>query len=237
MSAPAPAPIPVPEASGTRQRTNKLEKTEADLIDDDKNPASLSANPNKRVARNKPYVKPPFVDMSMNKFLTYLVASLFLILAFYMWRFTVWAAQVGGYWALITGNHKTPASMAASSAAALAATAASAASVSSVSSSSAAGATGSTKAADPKSIKPKPATTPEDTIESQIYHLANSLGIKPAELSGAIRPLIDPSIPDPAEAAKKEAEALKKEMEAKMEEQKAETGGSVLGILGEALLD
>ncbi|KAK8864300.1 hypothetical protein IAR55_001546 [Kwoniella newhampshirensis] len=221
---------PTPEASGTRQRTTKLEKTEAE-VDDDKNPASLSANPNKKVARNKPYVKPPFVDMSMNKFLTYLVASLFLILAFYVWRFTVWAAQVGGYWALITGNHKTPASIAASSAAAVAATAASVAS-SSASSASVA----STKGADPASIKPKPATTPEESIESQIYHLANSLGIKPAELSGAIRPLIDPSIPDPAAAAKQEAEALKKEMEAHAAE-KTETGGSVLGILGEALLD
>lgn len=49
--------------------------------------------------------------------LTYLVLSLFLLFAFYMWRFTVWAHQVGGYWALMTGHHITPAEAAAKEAA------------------------------------------------------------------------------------------------------------------------
>ncbi|WWC89433.1 uncharacterized protein L201_004357 [Kwoniella dendrophila CBS 6074] len=218
---------PTPEASGVRQRTNKLEKeTETE------NPASLSSNPAKKVPRNKPHVKPPFIDMSMNKFLTYLVLSLFLVLGFYIWRFVAWAHQVGGYWAVITGNHKTPVSNAAASAASAAS------SVHSVSSKSA------TASVDPKSIVPKPSPpssgNPEEDIQSQIYHLANALGIKPAELSGAIRPLIDPSVPNPVEQAKHEAELLKAEVEAKAKEHEAkaqETEGSVLGILGEALLD
>lgn len=31
------------------------------------NPASLSANPDKKVARNKPHVKPPFIDVPFGK--------------------------------------------------------------------------------------------------------------------------------------------------------------------------
>ncbi|WVQ99306.1 hypothetical protein IAU59_006438 [Kwoniella sp. CBS 9459] len=214
-----------PEASGTRQRTNKLEKEES------KNPASLSADPSKKVKRNQPQVKPPFIDMSMNKFLTYLVLSLFLVLAFYIWRFVSWAHQVGGYWALITGNHKTAVSNAAESAASAAASVASAASTASVSSS-----------VNPKSIQAKPTAGAggEESIESQIYHLANSLGIKPAELSAAIRPLVDPSVPNPAEKAKHEADLLKAQVEAKAAEHESKakaTEGSVLDMLGEALLD
>ncbi|OCF36750.1 hypothetical protein I317_05722 [Kwoniella heveanensis CBS 569] len=216
-----------PEATGTRQRVNKLEKEET------KNPASLSANPDKKVKRNQPHVKPPFIDMSMNKFLTYLVLSLFLVLAFYIWRFVTWAHQVGGYWALMTGNHKTPVSGAAEAAASAAS------SVASVNSASAA-----QSSVNPKSIQAKPTSASgagaEESIESQIYHLANSLGIKPAELSAAIRPLVDPSVPNPAEKAKHEAELLKAQVEAKAAEHESKaqaTEGSVLDMLGEALLD
>ncbi|WWC61741.1 uncharacterized protein I303_104326 [Kwoniella dejecticola CBS 10117] len=214
---------PTPEASGVRQRANKVQEEET------KNPASLSSNPNKKVPRNKPNVKPPFIDMSMNKFLTYLVLSLGLVLAFYIWRFVTWAHQVGGYWAVITGNHKSPVSDAAASAASAAS------SISKYSESS-------PTAVDPKSIVPKPTQPgqPEDDIQSQIYHLANALGIKPAELSAAIRPLVDPSVPDPAAKAQHEADLLRAQVEAKAAEHKAEATdaeGGVLGILGEALLD
>ncbi|WRT66261.1 uncharacterized protein IL334_003214 [Kwoniella shivajii] len=215
---------PTPEATGVRQRANKMEAEESN------NPASLSANPSKKVQRNKPQVKPPFIDMSMNRFLTYLVLSLFLILGFYVWRFVSWAHQVGGYWAVLTGNHRTPVSVAAADAASAAASIKSASGQSSTS-------------VDPKSIAARPTgsgKTPEDDIQSQIYALAASLGIKPAELSAAIRPLVDPSIPDPAAQAKHEAELLKAQVEAKAVEHEAkakETTGGVLDILGEALLD
>ena len=36
--------------------------------------------------------------------LSYLVLSLLAIGAFYAWRFTVWAADAGGYWNLMTGR-------------------------------------------------------------------------------------------------------------------------------------
>ena len=40
--------------------------------------------------------------------MTYLVLSLVALAAFYMWRFTVWAADAGGYWNLVTGRHAPP---------------------------------------------------------------------------------------------------------------------------------
>lgn len=68
-----------PDASSTRQRNPQL-------AEEHKNPASLSADPTKKVKRDKPAVKPPLADVSMNKFLTYLVLSLLAIAAFYLWR-------------------------------------------------------------------------------------------------------------------------------------------------------
>ena len=79
-------------------------------------------------------------------------------------------------------------------------------------------------------------------VQSQIVNLANALGVKPAELSNAIRPLIDPSVPNPAQAAQLEADILKAKLaagggaDAAAAEQQAE-GGSLLSALGEALLD
>jgi hypothetical protein len=66
--------------------------------------------------------------------------------------------------------------------------------------------------------------------------LANSLGIKPAELNAAIRPLIDPSVPNPAEQAQKELELLKLQQQSGGEHADEPHTG-VLGIIGEALLD
>jgi hypothetical protein len=75
-------------------------------------------------------------------------------------------------------------------------------------------------------------------VQSQILQLANSLGIKPAELSAAIRPLIDPSIPNPAEQAQKELEMLKLQQQGGGSQEPADDGsGGVLGVLGEAFLD
>ena len=76
-----------------------------------------------------------------------------------------------------------------------------------------------------------------DDIQTQIYSLANALGIKPAALSAAIRPLIDPSAPNPADVAKMEAEVFKQQVAANQAEEKKEGHGSLLGMVGEALLD
>ena len=40
--------------------------------------------------------------------LTYMVGGLLLLALFYLWRFTVWAADVGGYYNLITGHRNPP---------------------------------------------------------------------------------------------------------------------------------
>ena len=80
-------------------------------------------------------------------------------------------------------------------------------------------------------------------VQSQIYALAETLGIKPADLSSAIRPLIDPTVPNPAEEAKR----IKQEMElkAELEKNKVETaakeeahsGPGFIEVLEEAFLD
>jgi len=36
--------------------------------------------------------------------MTYLTFGLLALVAFYMWRFTVWAHDAGGYWNLVTGQ-------------------------------------------------------------------------------------------------------------------------------------
>lgn len=80
-------------------------------------------------------------------------------------------------------------------------------------------------------------------VQSQIYALAESLGVTPAELSSAIRPLIDPTAPNPAEEAKR----IKQEMElkAELDKTKVETvakeeehkGPGIIEVLEEAFLD
>ncbi len=37
-----------------------------------------------------------------------MLLGLVLLSAFYIWRFTVYAASVGGYWSLLTGKHHLP---------------------------------------------------------------------------------------------------------------------------------
>lgn len=91
-----------------------------------------------------------------------------------------------------------------------------------------------------------PAGNPD--VQSQIYTLATALGVKPHELSEAIRPLIDPSVANPAEAAAKEIEMLKLQLQsltaagasaaqAPVAEKEKPNEGSLLGIVSEVLLD
>lgn len=86
-------------------------------------------------------------------------------------------------------------------------------------------------------------------VQGQIYALATALGVKPADLSSAIRPLIDPTVPNPADACQKELELVKLQLATgagaggaegtvgsnKVDEKAAE--GSLLGLAAEALLD
>ncbi|KAK4689057.1 hypothetical protein P7C73_g1034, partial [Tremellales sp. Uapishka_1] len=206
-----------PEASTTRQRTTKVEPEDKEKT---YNPASLSANPNKKVDRNKPVVKPPFADVTMNKFLTYLVLSLLSVAAFYTWRMTVWARDAGGYWNLATGTRPAPGAQVADA----------------ISAASAAASSVSSKGSSPSG---KSAAGGKADIQSQIFTLATALGIKPAELSAAIRPLIDPSVPNPVEVAQRETDLLKQQIEQQAAESQSEeqVGGGLLGVLGEALLD
>ncbi|ORY34121.1 hypothetical protein BCR39DRAFT_518571 [Naematelia encephala] len=216
-----------PEASSTRQRTSRLDEEPERKTS---NPASLSNDPNKQVHRNKPVVKPPFADVTMGKFLTYLVLFLVAIAAFYTYRFTVWAADAGGYWNLVTGRRTSPQPGAVEFAAKVAERAQSAGSTANSYPGSAVGGGGSGKP-----------TKQGTDVQSQIYNLANALGIKPAELSDAIRPLIDPSAPNAAEKAQQEVEILKAQLAASGAaaggEKEEQPQGSLLGLVGEVLLD
>lgn len=40
--------------------------------------------------------------------MTYMVLGLVTLALFYVWRFTVWAAQAGGYWNLLSGRTLPP---------------------------------------------------------------------------------------------------------------------------------
>lgn len=79
---------------------------------------------------------------------------------------------------------------------------------------------------------------PKD-IQSQIYALADSLGVKPADLSAAIRPLTDPTAPNPAE----EMARLKGKVEEvgsstkEKEKEEAPGGMGVLSFVEEAFMD
>lgn len=214
-----------PDASGTRQRTAKT-SADADVV----NPASLSASREKKVPRNKPHVEPPFYNMSMNRFLTYMVLGLGVVAAFYMYRFTVWAADAGGYWNLVTGARPNRAMEQAESAMEKAAEVAG-------------------QAAQSGKGAVKGAAGKRTDVQGQIYALATALGVKPADLSSAIRPLIDPTVPNPADACQKELELVKLQLATgagaggaegtvgsnKVDEKAAE--GSLLGLAAEALLD
>ncbi|GFZ44058.1 hypothetical protein JCM24511_01779 [Saitozyma sp. JCM 24511] len=227
-----------PEASGTRQRTRPAGTEESSKTS---NPASLSANPDKKVPRNKPAVKPPLADVSMNRFLLYLVLTLLAIAGFYTWRFTVWAAEVGGYWNLVTGHRTSPVPGAAELAAKAKAVADSGKVIYQVTQLFTK-LTPTTQAATPQGRSSR-GKGKEDSIQSQIYDLAASLGVKPADLNAAIRPLVDPSAPNPAEAARLEAELLRKQVEASQGSaggggaQAEESGAGLLGVMGEVLLD
>lgn len=46
--------------------------------------------------------------MELTSSLTYMVLGLVSLAIFYTWRFTVWAADAGGYWNLLSGRTIPP---------------------------------------------------------------------------------------------------------------------------------
>lgn len=74
-------------------------------------------------------------------------------------------------------------------------------------------------------------------IQSQIFALAESLGVAPADLSAAIRPLTDPTVPNPVEQQKKLEQQLEEAQANAGKESTEEDGPSVLGLMGEVFLD
>ncbi|BEI79977.1 hypothetical protein CcaverHIS002_0105060 [Cutaneotrichosporon cavernicola] len=176
-TSPGPPRMAGPPSSPLSTRIeNDVAEAEAEM--DKGNPDSLSVNPSRRAqVRDKPHVKPPFLDVPMGRFLTYLTLGLIALAAFYLWRFHVWAENVGGYWNLMTGQRDDLADVVQKDAAK--------AVQEDVASASAVNASGACP----------PCEVSNPTVESLVLQLADKLGIKPVELNAAIRPLIDPSAP------------------------------------------
>lgn len=112
----------------------------------------------------------------------------------------MWAHNAGGYINLLTGKRDYPPAGVAAAAAAARESA--------------------TAAADKHTGPPT-----KKQVQDQIFKLADMLGVKPAELSAAIRPLVDPTV---NKAAAGEAQPAGGE-------ETAEPG--LLNIVGEILLD
>lgn len=113
-----------------------------------------------------------------------------------------------------------------------------------------------------------PSTSPSDhpaDVQKLIYSLAQSIGVTAADLSSAIRPLTDPTVPNPVEEIKRLREQLtlvevtcgsagagvagtgagdagdskvkELELEAEKEEEKHAQGLGLLGFVEEAFMD
>ncbi|KAJ9103258.1 hypothetical protein QFC21_002681 [Naganishia friedmannii] len=223
-------------ASAVRQRQSA--KNDASLSEA---PASLSTDPNKKVPRSEPKIKPPFANVSMNKFLLNLMLVVLAVAGFYIWRVTVWAHASGGYWALITGSGSAAKAAASSavSASSLAAAAITAATSTASSAARTAAAVGNKAATHATSGAPA-------DVQAQIFSLATALGVPLADLSNAIRPLIDPTVPNPVEEVKRLRDQLElskniheqtvQQHEEVVEKEEAKKP-SVLELMEEAFLD
>ncbi|KAJ9105976.1 hypothetical protein QFC19_003311 [Naganishia cerealis] len=226
-------------ASAVRQRQSV--KNDASASDA---PASLSTDPHKKVPRSEPAIKPPFAKTSMNKFLTNLLLLVLAIAGFYIWRVTVWARDSGGYWALITGTGSAAKAAASSAAAATSIAAAAITSATSTASFLSSKQTAARTAGN-KAAAHATSGAPAD-VQAQIFSLAASLGVPLADLSNAIRPLIDPTVPNPVEEVKRLRDQLElskniheqtvQQHEEIVEKEEAKKP-SVLELMEEAFLD
>ncbi|KAL7409531.1 hypothetical protein BDY24DRAFT_402948 [Mrakia frigida] len=112
-------------------------------------------------------------QQDFTSFTSKLVLAGLAVCLFYGWRLSVQSAEVGGWWNLMRGRHPEAISINDQKA------------TSSSLSSAASSATGYA-AARPTGGVP--------SVHNQILELANSLGVKPRELTLAIAPLLNPSI-------------------------------------------
>jgi hypothetical protein len=187
-----------------------------------------------------------------------LITLVLAVASFYIWRVTVWARDAGGYWSLITGSGV--AAKSAVSAAASASSLAAAAITTATSSGSVSPLclrklsptdthfpqkAARTAAAAGKNAAHSTSGAPAD-VQAQIFSLASALGVPLASLSDAIRPLIDPTVPNPVEEVKRLREQLDltknlhEQVVAQKEdviEEEAHKKPSVLELMEEAFLD
>lgn len=181
--------------------------------------------------------------------LTYLVLALLALSLYYVWRFHRFANEVGGYWNAVTGARASD--IAGHAAQKAASSAASVTSSYKVDRSSATGGTkpGSTKKNanantndQRRADEPKPGS--KEDIDAQVLRLAQTLGVKPAELSNAIRHLIDPTAPQPGAVTADQQAQHAQQVKAAAESASAEAAAAsasdepgILELMGEALLD
>lgn len=159
---------------------------------------------------------------------------------YYVWKFQRYANEVGGYWNAVVGAKG-------SEVAAVAASKAADSAESVVkSTATAASATGGSKPGTKVGRRGKAAAEPtkgsKEDIQSQVFRLAQSLGVKPAELSDAIRHLTDPTAPKPGAGAAgadagKEAQVQAEAAAAAASSAAASDEPGFLSVMGEALLD
>ncbi|CED84369.1 hypothetical protein [Phaffia rhodozyma] len=156
----------------------------------------------------------------VTSFTSKLILVAIAVTSFYAWRFSVQSAEVGGWWNLITGHRPVNTPIAAQKAAA------SAAALQHFSTGSA----GSDSRAPSGQIG----------VEDQIIRLADSLGVKPRQLTEAIAPLLQPALLSKTDSAihndkTPEEIAAEEAAQASAAETAAHAAGGVLGGVGTIL--
>lgn len=103
----------------------------------------------------------------------------------------------------------------------------------------AASATGGSKPlAKGKNVKGDAKKGGKEDVQAQVLRLAQTLGVKPADLSDAIRHLIDPTAPKPSYAeAGKQAQVQAEAAAAAASSAAASDEPGIFDIMGEVLLD
>jgi hypothetical protein len=145
---------------------------------------------------------------------------------------TIWASDAGGYWALITGNPNTAAVLKQRQDASVSASVSSAAANNAAIATSTGTGTGRQYTNVPLGGgKNTPGTS--DDIQASILSLSRLLGCSPADLTSAIRPFIDPSVPNPVEEAKR----IREQVEAAGGFENLGNGGTGAGGNGNAKVD
>ena len=124
-------------------------------------------------------VSPPFANVSFHTFSHYLTGGAVLLLAFYLWRLTVWKGEAGGWWNLALGRTPGANPMLGKNQA----DAYDAGSQGNAYQGSADGGAGAGKAGDDK------------TVQNRIEDLARALGMPPTDLASAIANAVHQHVP------------------------------------------